>query len=234
MALEYYCRHSISGCKYSRAYICIKVKAPCALPCKISADVMQYTPMPGFVTVVKDVIFSLKSTAFDAILNAVRCFRNVRHFRGHFMWRRQRRRQKKRRGKKSRTCLGGSSAESPETAMTFFSPSLRLPPALLPSQVPKSLDYWSKYRSSHTHILTQHDSNMWSGRNPYNGSAESHDAQGQLEDTKLKVWVLRKSRDDATSMLLRFFNRGTIVDIHRCLKINFEMKTCYYVFQDCQ
>lgn len=62
--------------------------------------------------------------------------------------------------KKSRTCLEGGSAESPETAMTFFSPSLRLPPAFLPSQIPKSLDYWSKYRSSHTHILTQYDSNM--------------------------------------------------------------------------
>ncbi len=40
---------------------------------------------------------------------------------------------------------------------------------------------------SHTHILAQHDSNMWSGRNPFDGSAESQDAQGHLEDIKLKV-----------------------------------------------
>lgn len=65
---------------------------------------------------------------------------------------------------------------------------------------------------THTHILMQHDSNMWSGRNPYNGSTESHGAQVRRHEAWNVLW---KSRNDATSMFLSFFffSRGTIVHI---------------------
>lgn len=122
--------------------------------------------------------------SFWCNIKCTEVFYECKTFQGLLMWCRQRKIDREKRSKKETICLGGSSAESSQTAMTFFSPSLRLPPALLLSQVPKSLDYWSKFRRRHTHIFTQHDSNMWSGRNPYDGSA-----QGQFE---LLLWALKE------------------------------------------
>lgn len=93
---------------------------------------MQYTQR--LLVTVKDVVFGLKSAVFDAILNAARCFGSLKSYQGGISLDASR---GKGRGEKLRTCLEGSSTESPDTAMTFFSPSLRLPVASLPSQVPK-------------------------------------------------------------------------------------------------
>lgn len=91
---------------------------------------MQYTQR--LLVTVKDVVFGLKSAVFDAILNAARCFGSLKTYQGGISLDASR---GKGRGEKLRTCLEGSSTESPDTAMT--SPSLRLPVASLPSQVPK-------------------------------------------------------------------------------------------------
>lgn len=91
---------------------------------------MQYTQR--LLVTVKDVVFGLKSAVFDAILNAARCFWSLKTYQGGISLDASR---GKGRGEKLRTCLEGSSTESPDTAMT--SPSLRLPVASLPSQVPK-------------------------------------------------------------------------------------------------